>query len=229
MVTSGILSQTGELRQAQQQADKGKALRGIIRSALINAVLPFVVYSVMTNIMHTSDFVAVVASGVPPLLDSVIGIARNRRIDFLGGFVLIGLVAGLIPSLMSGNTQLLLVRESLITGVMGLVYLASLLTPRPMTFYFTRYFVTGNNPENVATFNGLWQHPMFRHSMRLSTIVWGVMLSLEAATRVYLVYHLSTAQFLLISPFVLYGFLGATMAWTMWYSRYTRRNARRAA
>lgn len=52
------------------------------------------------------------------------------------------------------------------------------------------------------------------------------MLCLEATVRVFLVYHLSTAQFLLVSPFVLYGFLGATTAWTIWYARYTRRNAR---
>jgi hypothetical protein len=122
----------------------------------------------------------------------------------------------------------LLVRESLTTGVMGLVYLASLLAPRPMAFYFARYFTTGNHPENVAAFNSMWQRPLFRHSLRVSTIVWGIMLCLEATTRVFLVYHLSTAEFLLISPFVLYCFLGATMVWTMWYSRFTRRHAQGA-
>jgi hypothetical protein len=228
MITSELLSQKDELQQAQQGTDKARKLRGIAKSVLMNAALPFVVYSALTNMLHTSDFVAVVASGVPPLLDSALGIVRSRRIDFLAGFVLVGLVAGLIPSLMSGSTQLLLVRESLITGVMGLVYLASLLTPRPMAFYFSRYFVTGNDPTNIARFNDLWQHTAFRHAMRLSTVVWGIMLCLEAATRAFLVYRLSTAQFLLVSPFVLYGFLGVTMAWTMWYARYSRRKANQA-
>ena len=228
MVTSGLLHHTGELRQAQAEqtkSNKGQVVRGIIKSVLINGVLPFAVYSVLTNIMHTNDFVAVLLSGVPPLLDSMFGIVRNRRIDFLAGFVLLSLVAGLVPSLFSGSAQLLLVRESLITGVMGLVYLVSLLTPRPMAFYFSRYFVTGNHPENIASFNSMWQYAGFRHTMRLSTVVWGLMLCLEAATRVYLVYHLSIAQFLLVSPFVFYGFLGATMAWTVWYSRYAQRKA----
>lgn len=172
MVTSGALSQTGELRQARQKAaDKSKTIRGIATSMLINGALPFVVYSMTKNVLHTSDFVSVVASGVPPLVDALIGIARHRRVDFLSGFVLVGLIAGLIPSLLSGSAQLLLVRESLITGVMGLVYLASLLCPRPMSFYFTRYFSTGEHPENVAAFNGLWQYPQFRHAMRLSTSV----------------------------------------------------------
>ena len=80
MVTSGALSQTGELRQARQKAaDKSKTIRGIATSVLINGALPFVVYSMTKNVLHTSDFVSVVASGVPPLVDALIGIARRRR------------------------------------------------------------------------------------------------------------------------------------------------------
>ena len=122
-----------------------------------------------------------------------------------------------------------LIRESFFTAAIGLAYLVSFLFPRPLAFYFARTFATGNVPEKVEWFNSLWQNPYFRRSMRVSSAVWGVGFLLEAAIRTGLVLVLTTAQFLLISPFVLYGFIGGITLWTVWYSRNGRKRAAAAA
>jgi hypothetical protein len=211
----------------QQKADFKSTMRGLAYSIIINGVLPYVIYQLLKSYTHTSDFWALVASGVPPLLDALVSVIRKGHIDFLSGFVLLTIVVSVIPVLFGGSARLLLVRESLVTGAFGVAYLVSLLLPRPMMFYFARYFATGNHPENMAWFNGLWQIAGFRHGMRLMTTVWGAGLVVEAAIRIPLAFTLPIAHFLIISPFIGYGFYGGLMVWTMIYSRAMRRRGER--
>ncbi|GAC1641343.1 MAG: hypothetical protein NVS4B12_03570 [Ktedonobacteraceae bacterium] len=110
----------------------------------------------------------------------------------------------------------------------GLAYLVSLLFPRPLGFYFARQFVTGNVPEKVAEFNNLWQYPQFRHTMRFTTLVWGIVFVLEVTVRTYLVFTLTIAQSVVILPFVWYTAFGGVMLWTMLYSRRGRKQGEEA-
>jgi hypothetical protein len=98
-----------------------------------------------------------------------------------------------------------------------------LLFPRPLSFYFARYFATGNHPENIFWFDSLWQYRQFRHTMRVITIVWGIGLLFEAVLRTFLVIKLSIEQFLIVSPFVLYGIIGTLVVWMFLYSRQGRK------
>lgn len=50
--------------------------------------------------------------------------------------------------------------------------------------------------------------------MRVMTTVWGIGFLLEAAIRIYLVLALSTEQFLIVSPFIIYGIIGVLAVWT---------------
>jgi hypothetical protein len=85
------------------------------------------------------------------------------------------------------------------------------------------HFLTGNVPERIVGFNALWHYPAFRFAMRLTTIVWGLGFLLEVGVRSFLVFTLTIQQFLLISPFVFYGFLGGLALWTVLYSRKGRK------
>ena len=59
--------------------------------------------------------------------------------------------------------------------------------------------------------------------MYVVTVVWGIGLLVEAALRIFLVLVMSTEQFLIISPFVLYGITGALIVWMFLYSRQGRK------
>lgn len=202
---------------------KASTARGIILSLVVNAALPFVIYQLLKTYTNVSDLMALFVSGVPSIIVALTGVVRERRVDLMAGITLTSIAVSIVLIALGGSPKLYLVRESLFTGVFGLVYLVSLLFPRPMAFYFARHFVTGNVPEKVARFNSLWQSPFFQHGMRVSTVVWGLSLIGEAVIRIVLVVNLTIAQFLLVSPFVLYGILGGMMAWTMWYGRQMRR------
>lgn len=200
-------------------ASRTATLKSLARSILINGALPFLLYWALKNYTNVSDFFALVVSGVPSIIDSIVGVIRSKRIDFLAGIVLLGIAVSLLVIVLGGSPKVFLIRESFFTIAFGLALLGSLAFPRPLMYYFSRHFATGNNPENIVWFDSLWQYAGFRTSMRVMTVVWGIGLLLEATVRISLVIVLSTAQFLLISPFVIYGIIGILIAWTFRYGR----------
>src|SRR5689334_14493022 len=170
-----------------QKASKGATILSLLSSIVINAALPIVIYWAMKTYANSSDFVALVASGVPSLIDSIVGVIRRKRIDLLAGIVLFGIITSLATMALGGSPKIYLIRESFFTAAFGLAYLVSLFFPRPLAFYFARHFATGNNPENIRWFDSLWQYQQFRHTMRVVTVVWGISFLFEAALRTYLV------------------------------------------
>ena len=200
-----------------------KTARGIAYSLFINGALPLVIYQLLKSYTSASDLFALFASGIPSLVESIVGIIRQRRIDLMAGLVLISIVVSILLILLGGSPKLYLVRESLITGFFGAAFLISLLLPRPFCFYFTRYFATGNDPENVKQFNSFWQYPYFRFTMRLMTTVWGIAFIVEAIIRIYLVFTLTIVQFLIVSPFIFYGVLVGIIVWTTLYGAHSGR------
>ena len=216
---------TATATEMSKQAKMLATLRGFAVSVVINFVLPYVIYILMKDYTKASDFLALVISGIPPMLYSLIEIARKRRMDLMSGLVLIGIAVSIILILLGGSPRLYLIRESYYTFAFGLAYLVSLFFPKPLGFYFARYFATGNAPARLAWFNNLWQYAGFRHMMYVSTIVWGIGFVMEAVVRTYLVFTLTIPQFLIVSPFVFYGILGAIMAWTLIYSSRGRKRA----
>jgi hypothetical protein len=208
-----------------QKASRVATILSLVSSIVINAALPILIYWALKKYTSSSDLLALIASGVPSLIDSIVGIIRRKHIDLLAGLVLIGIATSLITIALGGSPKVYLVRESFFTAAFGLAYLISLFFPRPLAFYFARYFATGNHPENIPWFDSLWQYLMFRHTMRVITIVWGIGFLFEAALRTYLVIILSTEQFLIVSPFVLYGILGILIVWMFLYSRQGRKRS----
>lgn len=207
----------------EQRASRLATILSLGSSVVINIALPFLIYWVLTTYTSTSDVLALVVSGVPSLLESAVGVTRRKRIDLLSGLVLASIVFSILTIALGGSPKIYLIRESFFTAGFGLVFLASLFFSRPLSFYFARHFATGNHPQNILWFDSLWRYQEFRHTMRVTTVVWGIGLLFEAVLRTFLVMVLSTEQFLLVSPFVLYGILGLLFVWMFLYSRKGRK------
>lgn len=206
-----------------KKPNRSATIRGIAVSLVINAALPIVIYSLLKGHTPISDFWALVVCSIPPIIDSLVGVLRKGRIDIIAGIVLFSIAASITLIVFGGGPRLLLIRESFITATVGLAYLVSLVFPRPLSFYFARHFITGNVPERMEAFNALWQYPAFRYTMRLTAIVWGLGFLLEMGVRSFLVFTLTIPQFLVISPFVFYGFIGGMALWTVLYTREGRK------
>jgi hypothetical protein len=94
-----------------------------------------------------------------------------------------------------------------------------------MMFYFGRHFMTGADPQRQARFNAAWQLPKVRFSHRLITTVWGCVFASELILRIILIYNLSAAAVLIISPVLLGTLTIATMIWAFTYGHRVRLRA----
>ena len=207
-----------ELLEGQPASGQRPGLRSFLPSLLVNAVAPFVAYQVLTG----TGVEALQTAAVFPIVGVARGYVRTRRADIIGVVSLVFIVVGVVASLISGDPRFVLIKESLLTGVFGLVCLASLLLPRPLMFYFGRQFMTGGDPLRAAEFESKWQYPHFRTANRVITLVWGLAYLVEAAVRVALSFVLPITQFLLVSPIRAIGVTVALISWTMAYARSTR-------
>ncbi|MGW6708164.1 VC0807 family protein [Streptomyces sp. NPDC054956] len=184
-----------------------------------NVVAPILTYNMLTD-RGWSEFAALLVSGVWPVVDSAVHLAWRRKIDEFAVVTLVFLVITALVTLIGAHSaRALLIKDSGVTGLFGVLCLATLLAPRPLMFYFGRKFGTDGTKEGVAYFNGLWQYPEFRKVMRRMTTVWGVAYLIEATLRVVLAFLLDTDTMVVVSPFLIYGFLGSLIFWTIRYSK----------
>ncbi|TDV36137.1 hypothetical protein C7405_10438 [Paraburkholderia caballeronis] len=193
-----------------------------IAELAVNLLLPWVAYRLA--LPRWGDGGGLIASAVPPAVWSIVGLVRFRRIDALSATVLLGIALSLGAMAFGGGPRVLLMRESLASGVIGVVFLLSLVMKRPLVFYLARATVARETPEGVARFELLWQERReFASAMRVLTAVWGIGLVGETAVRGWLATTWPVERFLVVSPLLGYGLFGALMAWTLWYRTRIRR------
>jgi hypothetical protein len=196
------------------------AQRGLLLSVLLNAVVPVVVYNLALRSVTSSEAVALSLAAVVPLLGTAVELARRRRLDFIGTLAVLGIAVSLGGMLVSGDPRLLLMRESFLTGALGLACLLSLVVlPRPLMFYVGRQFMAADDPRQLELYESSWRSPAGRRVHRLITAVWAGAYVGEFLARVAMVLLLPTAVVLVAGPVVLGGITLATIAWTLGYAR----------
>jgi hypothetical protein len=201
----------------------------IVVEALVNFVLPYAIYSYAEA--PFGPVRALLASSAPPILWSLVEFARHRRVDALSMMVLGGILLSLLAMLGGGDVKLLQLREKLVTGLIGLVFLGSALIRRPLIYELARATMQRKSSEEAAAFTALQAHAAFRRTMMAMTLVWGFGLLVDVAVGVALVETISIREYLIVNPILSYGTMGALGLWTFWYGRRQRRRgeARRAA
>jgi len=120
-------------------------IRGTVRDVALDATVPVICYYVAKRFFSASDFAALVVASGFPVVKSVWEVRRHRAIDPVALLILLGIASSALALVVSGNPRMLLVRESFFTGAFGIACLVSLAFPRPMMFYFARYFLAGGD------------------------------------------------------------------------------------
>jgi hypothetical protein len=195
---------------------------------LFSVALPLATYFVLIG-QGRSEVTALLISGVWPVVELGLSFALHRRFDEIAILALIFIALGVVAGLGFNSARLVLVKESAVTGLFGLVTLGSLALPRPLMFYFGRKFATDGTPDGVAYWNGLWRYPAFRRTQRIITVVWGVASLAEAALRIGLSYALSTSAMAVVSSVLPPVVSGALVFWTVSYGRRARAASQAAA
>lgn len=178
--------------------------REIVNVLLINAVAPYIVYELAEP--YTGGLVALALSAVPPAIEGIWSVVRKRKLDVAASLVLGGIAISLILIALGGSERVLLLRDSLVTSLVGLAVAVSAAFPRPILYHLFRQ-VQGVEP------------PLAQ--MRVLSVVLGLGLIVEMAVRTAMVFAMTTSRFLLISPFVQYGMTALLVAWAVFYMRRT--------
>ncbi len=198
-------------------ARRSQLLRGLLWNTLIDGLGSYLVYFLVRR--HDSEFHALAWSMLPPALNNLWTLARKRHLDVMGVLVIAGLVMGLGMVMLGGSPRLLLVRESFITGAIGLAFLGSLLLRRPLLFYVVRQMSAGDDPVLGAEWDASYQASPSRLGLPRMTGVWGVVLVAEVTLRTVAALKLPIPVFMAVWPFVSLGVCGATSFWTFLYAR----------
>ncbi|MGA0603400.1 VC0807 family protein [Caulobacter sp. KR2-114] len=191
---------------------------------LVNFIGPYLIYSLAAP--HLGDVKALLASSVPPLAWSIIEFARERKVDAISVLALTGIVLSLIAFVGGGGVKMLQLRETLVGGLVGLVFLGSAAIGRPLIHELARARMNRRSKEAAAAFEGLTADAAFRRAMTLATVVWGAGLVGACAINCALVFALPIKTYLLVGGPVSYGAIGLLTAWTFWFVPRARRSAR---
>ncbi|KAE8756273.1 hypothetical protein FSO04_30015 [Paraburkholderia madseniana] len=194
---------------------------GFVLELAVNFLLPWLAYRFA--LPHLGETGALIASAVPPIVWSLIELVRFRRVDALSVMVVAGIVLSVAAMALGGSPRMLLLRESLVSGAVGVVFLLSLPMRRPLIFYLARATIAREMKGGAERFETLWrERPALVSAMRLMTLVWGVGLTGETALRAWMALTWPIERFLVVSPFIGYGIYGALTLWTLWYRKTMR-------
>jgi hypothetical protein len=174
------------------------------------------------------DVIALIVSAVPPLLWSIYELIKTRRLDAISVLVVAAIIFTVGATAMGGSARLIQIRDALVTGLVGVMFLGSLAMKRPMIFYLARATMARNTETGAAEFEAMWERKGVPATFRLLTLVWGVGLIVQTAIMCWLAWIWPIGRYLLLSPFIGYGIFGMLMAWSLWY-RARRIAAARAA
>ena len=161
--------------------------------------------------------VGIVASSVVALL--AYRMARKQERDGALVKLAIGLVfVQAIIGLVSGSTRVYLAQPVLLNGALGIAFLASAFTRRPIIGIFA--CETYPFPDEVR------ESETFRSIFARASIVWGVYQLLRSAMRLLILSQSSVDAYVLVNFLTGVPLMSAMFTWTAWYSvRGFRRSA----
>ncbi|MGB6486568.1 MAG: VC0807 family protein [Steroidobacteraceae bacterium] len=182
----------------------------------INFVIPYLIYTETER--RFGQVPAFIAASALPTLWALIELMRKRRLDAFSILALIGIALSVLAYFGGGGVRFLQIRERLVTGVIGLVFLGSAAIGKPLIYQLARARVRTRPAVEANAFDAMRESPVFRRTMMIMTLVWGTVLLAEAAVAVGLVFVLSIRQYWIASPILGYGTLGITTAWSYRYA-----------
>jgi hypothetical protein len=200
---------------------------GVALEIIANVVLPVFIFN--SAKASLGDVHALMASSAAPIAWSIFQFIRRRRVDALSMLVLLGIGLSLLAYFGGGGVKFLQLREKLVTGLIGLIFLGSAVIRRPLMYYLARATILRTSASEAAQFESMRGNRNFERVMTVMTLVWGFGLATEAALGCALVMVLPIQTFMIVSPVVGYSVAGSLTLWSVLYGRLQRRKRVEAA
>jgi hypothetical protein len=202
--------------------------RALLMGLLWDIGLPAVAYYACRG-LGGEIWWALIAGGAVALARIGYVAAAQRRLDGLAAVVAVAFVLLLVASALTGDQRILLARESILSGSLGLLLLGSCLLGRPVLYGLVRRLNSGKE-ELLASWDELWRtRPAFRRVFVLMSVVWGAGLLIEAVVRIPLIYLLPVDTAAGMSTLLQLATIALLTGWSLWYRGRRLRTAATAA
>lgn len=160
-----------------------KALLDSLTPLLVDVGVPLVSYYVL-KAAGLGTFGALAWSSVVPAVRTAWGVVRDRRLNALAALMVSVNALGLLLSLVAGDPRLMLLKDSGVSGTIGLVVLVTALRGRPMMTAGLRPWLTRGEAAKSAAWQRLSaESAAFRKAETRFSAVWGAALVAECAVR----------------------------------------------
>ncbi|MCI2417450.1 hypothetical protein MOQ72_08435 [Saccharopolyspora sp. K220] len=201
--------------------NRSATLKGIIA----DIGLPIVAYWACRSAFGLSEEVSLAVGGVVAVGRALFVAVARRRFNGLAAFLAAGMVVSLLLTLVTGNPRLMLAKESVDLGLLGLLALGSCLVGRPLMYALMRRLNVADEAK-LARWDHLWQTaPPFRRVFVTLTAVWGSGLLFVSIVRIPLIYSLSVDAMTIVSPVLQWGTIAALIGWSRLYRNQRKRKA----
>jgi len=192
----------------------------MIRGLALDVGLPLVTYYGL-HLLGVADWPALLAaSGVAALRIGWVA-ARRRRLNPFATVMLVVFGIGLVLSLVSGDARFLLLKHSITSGAVALVFLVTSVRGTPLTLAAMQSFA----PHRAAALAAAYRSdPAVRRGVRLTSAVWGAGLLAEALVRVPLVFLLPIPVMVGLSTALTIATFAGLITWNVWYVARARRH-----
>ncbi|MFC1435738.1 VC0807 family protein [Streptacidiphilus sp. N1-3] len=166
----------------------GGARRALV--LLVDVALPLAAYYGL-RALGVGSRPALIASALVPVVSAAVQFGRRRHLDPMAAFVTAVMLLGLVASLVSGSTRVILARDGWVTALAGVWFLGSVRARRPLVFEGARPLLEGRFRSDGTSWDVLWERsPQFRRIWRVSTVIWAAAMVADGAVRVVAAYTL---------------------------------------
>ncbi|CAO3648929.1 unnamed protein product [Mucor fragilis] len=212
-------------------------LRPTVLMLIINVGIPLALYYILK--IWLSPLVALIISGIPPLLHVLYVFWKKRRIDVLGCIFVAGFIISAVLSAISGDARLTLLRDSTVTAVVSVLFLLTLIpirtkwfTVRPIVFLFTQQLMIEQPPvewkdkegndKSMKRSEWIWHNSAFyRKFCYIICGAWGVLLMAEFVAKVIMIKSsLTLDQIVLYSNIMIIAVVVGMTTATLIFSSY---------
>ncbi|MCE3552615.1 hypothetical protein LWC33_14250 [Pseudonocardia sp. RS11V-5] len=190
--------------------------RVMVRGLVFDVGLPIAAYYAL-HLLGASDWVALLAASGIAALRILWSAVRQRRFNAFATVMLLVYGIGFALAFATGDPRTLLLRNSLITASVGIVFLVTAIRGRrPLTLAALESFAPA---KAAAAAEAYATDARVRHGHRLSSTVWGVGLIAESIIRIPLVYQLPVDVSVGATEALWIAAFAGLMVWNGWYVR----------
>ncbi|VVJ23082.1 Uncharacterised protein [Amycolatopsis camponoti] len=176
----------------------------LLQTLGVEIAVPLGVYYGLHS-LGVDDFTALALSGVFPLGRTLFQFAKHRTLNGLALVVLVTNVVGMLLTFVSGDARMMIAKDSIGSGITGIVILISAFTAQPIMTKALRPFLTHGKADHESAWERLRGNERFATVLRRSSVIWGVGFVLESAARVVGAFTLPVSTMVWLSTVVFIG------------------------